>query len=98
MSAPSISSLRHVLYCLASAFPLMLGFGTGLDVSGTEKLSEGKSPRPELTSCFCWDTFWNVDDCINICSKFPLNFLKNVSICSFTTKEGSMIQQINNST
>lgn len=76
MSAPSISYLRHVLYCLAPVFPLMLGFGTGLDVSGTEKLSGWKSPRPELTSCFCWDTFWNVDDCINICSIFPLNFLE----------------------
>lgn len=27
--------------------------------------------QPELTSCFCFATLRNVNDCANICSKFP---------------------------
>lgn len=46
---------------------------TPLPRRGFHVSSERREERaqPELTSCFCFATLRNVNDCANICSKFP---------------------------
>lgn len=53
---------------LCSQFP---DWSFSISSTGKGLQRRGKRPRPELTSCFCWDAFRNVNDWINICSKFP---------------------------
>lgn len=57
-----------------------------------KSLLGGERLRTELTSCFCWDTVWNVDDCINICSKCPFHISANVNICA-SRANGHTIKQ-----
>lgn len=65
--------LAHCLTCVSITES---SCHTGVSLSAMWK--RGERPWPELTSCFCWGTFRNVDDCINICSEWSFYILLRI--------------------
>lgn len=53
------------------AGPRTLGSADLLFRNTSSAVSAVRKERPELTSCYCLAALRNVNDCANICSKFP---------------------------